>query len=383
MFDLARRGRLIGALCLVCACGQTEPPAPPPVEVVVAPVVQRDVEVKSEWIGTTEGSVDAEIRAQVSGTLLSRDYQEGRLVKTGDLLFRIDPRSYQAALDQARGELGRAHAALEKAKVDVARYTPLAKEGAVSQRELDNALAMLDSGEASVRAGRAAVEKAQLDLSFTEVRAPIDGITGIAQAQVGDLVGPSDPEPLTTISNVDPILAVVPLSEREYLRFARGRGASGARPGEENANLELVLTDGSVHPHRGRAIVAGREIDPKTGTILVKGEFPNPGNVLRPGQYARVRAVTETRKGALLVPQRAVQEMQGVQQVAVVGPDDKVTLRVVQAGVREGALQVIDKGLEPGERVVVEGLQKVRTGSLVKVLPMAATPEAAPPAAGS
>lgn len=375
MFDLARRGLLAGALSLACACGQGEAPALPPVEVVVAPVVQRDVEVKSEWIGTTEGSVDAEIRAQISGTLLSRDYQEGRSVKTGDVLFRIDARSYQAALDQALGELGRARAALERARVDVARYTPLAKEGAVSQRELDNALAMRDSGEASVRAAAAAAEKARLDLSFTEVRAPLDGIAGIASAQVGDLVGPSDPQPLTTLSNVDPILAVVPLSEREYLQFARRpERADGAEP-----NLELVLTDGSVHPHRGRAIVAGREIDPKTGTILFKGEFPNPGNVLRPGQYARVRAVTDVKKGALLVPQRAVQELQGVHQVAVVGPDDKVTLRVVETGPREGGLQVIAKGLEPGERVIVEGLQKVRSGSLVKATPM----DVAAPAAGS
>jgi len=371
------------ALWLFSSCSPGEPPAPPPVEVVVAPVIQRDVEVKSEWIGTTQGSVDAEIRAQVSGTLQSRDYQEGGPVKAGDLLFRIDARAYQAALDQARGELGRAQAALAKAKVDVARYTPLAAEGAVSQRELDNALAMRDSGEASVRSGNAAVEKARLDLSFTEVRSPVDGIAGIANVQVGNLVGPSDPKPLTAVSNVDPILVVVPLSEREYLRYARGRGRSGARPGEEAANLELILTDGSVHPSRGRAIVAGRAVDPKTGTILFKGEFPNPGNLLRPGQYARVRAVTETKRGALLVPQRAVQELQGVQQVAVVGPDDKVTLRVVETGVRDGSLQVIEKGLEPGERVIVEGLQKVRAGSLVKAIPMDAATDAAAPAAGS
>ncbi len=359
-------------LVLLVGCKPAEPPAPPPVEVVVAPVIQRDVEVKSEWIGTTQGSVDAEIRAQVSGTLLSRDYAEGRPVKAGDLLFRIDARVYLAALDQARGELGRAQAALAKAKVDVARYTPLAEEGAVSQRELDNALAMRDSGEASVRAGSAAVEKARLDLSFAEVRSPVDGIAGIANAQVGDLVGPSDPKPLTAVSNVDPILVVAPLSEREYLAFARRPArAEGAEP-----NLELVLTDGSVHPHAGRPIVAGRAIDPKTGTILFKGEFPNPGNLLRPGQYARIRAVTETKQGALLVPQRAVQELQGVQQIAVVGPDDKVTLRVVETGVREGSLQVIEKGLEPGERVVVEGLQKVRAGSLVKAsMAPAPTPE--------
>jgi membrane fusion protein (multidrug efflux system) len=367
------------ALWLLAACSPGEPPAPPPVEVVVAPVIQRDVEVRSEWIGTTQGSVDAEIRAQVSGTLLSRDYQEGRLVKTGDLLFRIDARAYQAALDQARGELGRAQAALAKAKVDVARYTPLAAEGAVSQRELDNALAMRDSGEASVQSGRAAVEKARLDLSFTEVRAPVDGIAGIASVQVGNLVGPSDPKPLTSVSNVDPILVVVPLSEREYLAYARRPARTeGAEP-----NLELLLTDGSVHPQRGRAIVAGRAVDPKTGTILFKGEFPNPGNLLRPGQYARVRAVTETKRGALLVPQRAVQELQGVQQVAVVGADDKVTLRVVETGVRDGSLQVIEKGLELGERVIVEGLQKVRAGSLVKATAVDAAIDAAPPAAGS
>ena len=364
---------------LFSACSPGEPPAPPPVEVVVATVVQRDVELKSEWIGTTQGSVDAEIRAQVSGTLLSRDYQEGRPVKTGDLLFRIDPRAYQAALDQARGELGRAQAALAKAKVDVARYTPLAQQGAVSQRELDNALAMRDSGEASARAGEAAVQKARLDLSFTEVRSPVDGITGIANAQIGDLVGPTDPKPLTTVSNVNPILVVAPLSEREYLAYAR----RPTRAEDAGPNLELVLTDGSVYPHHGRPVVAGRAIDPKTGTILFKGEFPNPGDLLRPGQYARIRAVTETKRGALLVPQRAVQELQGVQQVAVVGPDDKVTLRVVETGAREGSLQVIEKGLEPGERVIVEGLQKVRTGSLVKVTPADAAADAAPPAAGS
>ena len=376
---LPRRPFVLAPLCWLVACGPSEPPTPPPVEVVVAPVIQRDVELKSEWIGTTEGSVDAEIRAQVSGTLLSRDYQEGRPVKAGQLLFRIDARAYQAALDQARGELGRAQAALAKAKVDVARYTPLAKEGAVSQRELDNALAMRDSGEASVRAASAAAEKARLDLSFSEVRSPVDGIAGIANAHVGDLVGPTDPKPLTAVSNVDPILVVAPLSEREYLAFAR----RPARSESTGPTLELVLTDGSVYPQPGRAIVAGREIDPKTGTILFKGEFPNPGNLLRPGQYARIRAVTETKQAALLVPQRALQELQGLQQVAVVGADDKVTLRVVEAGAREGNLRVIEKGLAPGERVIVEGLQKVRTGSLVSATPMDAASDAAAPAAGS
>jgi membrane fusion protein (multidrug efflux system) len=373
-----RRPHFFGALCVLLACGSAEaPPAPQPVEALVAPVVQRDVEITSEWIGTTQGAIDAEIRAQVSGDLIARDYREGALVAKGDRLFRIDPRPYQAARDQAQGELARARALLEKSKVDVARYTPLAREGAVSQRELDNALAARDASGAAVQSASAALEKARLDLSFAEVRSPIDGIAGIAVAQIGNLVGPGDPQPLTTVSQVDPILVVVPLSEREYLDFAR-------RPERGQAELELVLTDGSVHPHPGRPVVAGREIDPKTGTILFKGEFQNPGNLLRPGQYARIRAVTETKKGALLVPQRAVQELQGVQQVAVVGPDDTVNLRVVETGVRDGGFQVIEKGLAPGDRVVVEGLQKVRSGQVVKATPMQDAPGAAQqPAGGS
>jgi membrane fusion protein (multidrug efflux system) len=339
--------------------------------VVVAPVVQRDVPVTSEWIGTTEGTVDAEIRAQVSGYLVSRDYQEGRLVRSGDLLFRIDPRPFQAALDQAKGDLGRAQAALGKARLDVERYTPLVAQGAVSRQELDNAIQARSAGDAVVQTARAAVEKAQLDLSFTEIRSPIDGIAGVAIAQIGNLVGPGDPKPLTTVSQVDPIRVSAPISEREYLAFARRSGDLADGGAERPPNLELILADGSIHPERGRAILAGREVDPRTGTILFKGEFPNPGNLLRPGQYARVRAVTEIKKGALLVPQRAVSELQGVQQVAVVGPDDKVELRVVQTGVRDGSFQVIEKGLAAGERVVVEGIQKLRAGSVVAPKPAA------------
>jgi membrane fusion protein (multidrug efflux system) len=359
------------ALLLGAACGPAAPPEAPPIEVVVAPVVQHDVSVTSEWIGTIEGTVDAEIRAQVAGYLISRDYEEGRLVRSGDLLFRIDPRPFQAALDQALGDLGRAQAALEKARLDVERYTPLVAQGAVSRQELDDATQAKRAGEASVQTARAAVEKARLDLSFTEIRSPIDGIAGVAVAQIGNLVGPSDPKPLTTVSQVDPIRVSAPISEREYLAFARRTGDIARGSQGRGANLELVLSDGSVHTERGHAILAGREVDPRTGTILIKGEFPNPGNLLRPGQYARVRAVTEVKKGALLVPQRAVSELQGVQQVAVVGPDDKVAMRVVEAGVRDGSLRVIEKGLAPGERVVVEGLQKVRDGAAVVPKPAA------------
>jgi membrane fusion protein (multidrug efflux system) len=370
---------LLLTLCL--ACGQEAPPQPPPVDVVVADVVQKDVPITMEQIGTIEGAVDAEIRAQVSGYLISRDYAEGTEVEKGALLFQIDPRAYQAALEQARGDLGRAQAALTKSRQDVARYTPLAEQGAVSQQELDNALQAARSGEASVQTARAAVEKAELDLAFTEIRSPIDGIAGVARAQLGNLVGPSDPEPLTTVSQLDSVRVAFPLSEREYLHFAQAirDSTKGGQPRE--TRLELILADDSIWPYRGRAVPAAAGVDPSTGTILIRGEFPNPDLILRTGQYARVRAVVDVRKGALVVPQRAVSELQGVFQVAVVGSDNKVSMRVVQPGPRYQSDQVIEKGLEPGERVVAEGLQKVRDGTLVN--PAAASKVAPEPASGS
>jgi membrane fusion protein (multidrug efflux system) len=367
----------VTAVLLCAACGQKTVPTPPPVDVVVAEVAQRDVPITSEWIGTTQGLVDAQVRAQVSGYLVSRNYHEGSLVKQGDLLFVIDPRPYRAALEAAQGQLGRAQAALAKAEQDVARYTPLAKEGAVSQQELDNAIQARNAGRAAVQSGRADLDKAKLDLSFTEIRSPITGIAGIAQAQVGDLVGPSTSDPLTVVSQMDPIQVVFPVSEREYLTYAKRREAS-AEPSRVGI-LRLVLADGSVYPYPGNVTVAGRAVDPKTGTLLLKGEFPNPGNVLRPGQYARVQAVLETRKAALLVPQRAVQELQGTYQVAVVGPDQKVEMRVVEPGPRTDGSWVIDKGLASGERVIVEGVQKVRTGVAVNPKPASAPAVAAPP----
>jgi len=369
------------AAALVCAgCGEGTPAAPPPVDVVVADVVQRDVPITSEWIGTTQGLVDAEIRAQVSGYLMSRNYKEGSLVAQGDLLFVIDPRPYRAALENARGQLGRAHAALTKAEQDVARYTPLVKEGAVSQQELDNAIQARNAGRAAVQSAQADLDKAQLDLGFTEIRSPIAGIAGIAEAQVGDLVGPSRSEPLTVVSQMDPIQVVFSVSEREYLEYRHAHAVP--KEGRPVVPLSLVLSDGSLYPHPGFSTVTGRAVDPKTGTIVLKGEFPNPGNMLRPGLYARVRAVLDTRKGALLVPQRAVQELQGTYQVAVVGADDKVEMRVVEPGPREGGFWVIDKGLSAGERVVVEGLQKVRTGVAVNPRPASAPAVAAPSGEG-
>jgi membrane fusion protein (multidrug efflux system) len=358
------------------ACKQDAAAPPAAVEVTVAAVVEKDVPVGSEWLGTTEGAIDAEIRAQVSGILLSREYGEGAQVKKDQVLFKIDPREYKAALESAKGDLSRARAVLGAADNDVRRYTPLAKSGAVSQRELDNAIQASAAGRASVEAAQAAVDKATLDLSFTDVRSPIDGIAGVALAQVGNLVSPGDPKPLTTVSQLDPIRVSFAISEQEYLRFAdlfAEVSQHGPRPGD--GRLDLVLTDGSTYKHKGKAVASGRAIDQATGTIPVKAEFANPGNVLRPGQYAKVRAVTETKKAALLVPQRSIREMQGVQQVGVVGDDDKVSMRVVTAGPTFESLRVIEKGVAKGERVIVEGLQKVREGMTVKPVSAAAPAE--------
>ncbi len=367
-------------LSVATGCGESEPPAPPAVEVVIESVVQRDVAVTSEWIGTTEGAVDAEIRAQVSGYLISRNFEEGTLVEKGSILFRIDPRSYRTALEQARADLGRAQAALGKADLDVNRFTPLVAEGAVSRQELDNAIQFQRSARAGLEGARATIEKAELDLSFTEIRSPVHGVAGIARAQLGDLVGPGDPMPLTNVSQLDPIRVSFPLSEREYLRFAtRIREVVEGREATNSVPLSLVLADGSVWPHIGRVVPAASAVDQATGTFLMRGEFSNPENLLRPGQYARVRGVTGTAKNALLVPQRAIAELQGVFQVAVVKDDDTVELRVVEPGVVDGSLQVIETGLAPGERIVVEGIQKVRPGTVVQSAPA----PAAPPPAGA
>lgn len=340
-----------------------QPPAPPPPEVIVAPVIQRDVPIYFEWVGTTDGYVNAQIRPRVQGYLYARNYKEGSLVKAGDLMFSIDPREYQAALDQAQGNLAQAEANLGKTQLDVARYTPLAKEGAISQQELDNAVQAHQANKALVEAARAAVKQAQLNLGWTKVISPIDGIAGISVAQIGDLVTPSTV--LTTVSQVDPIKVYYPISEQEYLHFAgRIREIEQGRGGEK-VPLELTLADGSVYPERGTFSLADRQVDLRTGTITVQGLFPNPENLLRPGQYAKIRVAAETRKEAILVPQRAVQQLQGNYQVAVVGAENKVDIRPVKVGEQVGGMWVIAEGLKPGERVVVEGIQKVKAGGTV------------------
>ena len=359
-------------LLALSACKEAPAAAPPP-DVVVANVVQKDVPIYLEWVGTTDGNINAQIRARVTGYLKSRRYTEGKVVKQGEVLFEIDARPYQAALNQARGELGRTNAALTKTRQDVERYKPLAEQGAVSQQELDNAVQANRAAKAASDSALAAVQQAQLDLDWTRVTSPIEGIAGIAVAQVGDLINASSI--LTTVSQVDPIKVSIPISEQEYLRFAARVPLNADRP--SNASVELILADGSIYPERGTVSVANREVDVQTGTMMIVNLFPNPRALLRPGQYAKVRAATETKLGAVVVPQRSVQELQGTYQVAVVDGENKVAMRGVKAGARAENLWVIDEGLKPGERVVVEGVQKVRDGLIVN--PVVEADVAAPP----
>jgi RND family efflux transporter MFP subunit len=373
---------LLFALIFLCAgCnGQTGSKAvapPPPPEVLVVEVIQQDVPIYFEWIGTTEGNVNAQIRPRVQGSLQSREYKEGSLIKAGQLMFTIDPSEYQAALNQALGDLGRAEANLGKTQLDVARYTPLAKEGAISQQELDNAIQAHQANKASVEAARAPVERAKLNLSWTKVTAPITGIAGISVAQIGDLVSPT--ALLTTISQVDPIKVYYPISEQEYLHFAQRIREIEAGRGGQRPPLELTLADGSLYPERGTFSLADRQVDQRTGTITVQGLFANPNNLLRPGQYAKIRVAAETRKGALLVPQQAVQQLQGSNQVAVVEDGNKINVRAVKVGEQVGNMWIITEGLKPGERIVVAGIQKVKTGMVVNPKPFVAEPLAAEP----
>ncbi|HEX2833104.1 MAG TPA: efflux RND transporter periplasmic adaptor subunit [Thermoanaerobaculia bacterium] len=344
---------------LFTACGGKSEAAktpPPPPGVFVAAAVQQDEPITKEWIGTTEGDVNAEIRPKVDGYLLRRVYTEGSFVQQGQLLFEIDPRQAQASLRQAEANLAQVQAQLQKANRDVARYEPLAAQHAISQQELDNARSSQEAASASVGALRAAVEQARLNVSWTRVTSPISGIAGIAQAQVGNLVNPQTV--LTTVSKVDPIRVTFPMSEQEYIHFQ-------SDPAMHNAELQLVLSDGSVYPHKGRITVAGRDVNVKTGTINVVGLFQNPNNLLRPGQFAKIRAVTEVRRQAVLIPQRAVNELQGVYQVAVVGADNKANVRPVKLGARVGPNWIVEEGIAPGERVIIEGFSRVKDGQTV------------------
>src|SRR4029453_9511293 len=440
---------LIGLVVITAAgCGDASGAAlaiPPPA-IKVEPVVERDVPISVEYVGTLVGYINAQIRARVAGHLVSQNYTEGSPVKAGDLLFQVDPRPFQTAADKADAKLNLAESQLSQAKaqvsasqaqveqaiakvaqdeaqvkraeatqrqteLDVNRYTPLAQRGSVSQQELDNAVqsnqanlasvaaaraAVLNSQasvsqsraalersvggvktqEANIAAARAALADARLNLGYTRVLSPIAGVAGFRGANIGDYVGPSDSTPLTTVSQVDPIYAEFPASEHRALTVLRRWAAD---PNESRRiELELILGDGPVYPQRGRGAALDRQVDVTSGTVLAGAIFPNPGNLLRPGQYAKVRAVVEVKKSALLVPQRAVQDVQGIHQVAVVRPDDTIDIRTVKVDVRFGSLWTVSEGLKPGERVVVEGGDRVRAGQKVRLA--ANTPAAPRPA---
>jgi len=379
-------------------------------EVEVATVAQKDVPISREWIGTLDGMVNAAIKAQVTGYLLTQNYPEGSFVKKGQLLFEIDPRPFQAALDQAQGQLAQANGQLAQAKaqlvqseaqlaqaqanqhrtqLDVDRYVPLAKQQAITQQDLDNATqnnlsakaqvdsavaqietakAQIQAAGASVEAAKAAVEAARVNLGFTYLTSPIDGIAGKAQVQIGNLVSPAGGT-ITTISTLEPVKAEFTVSEQEYLTFTRHASDLG------KLQLDLILADGSVYPHKGRFLFADRQVDQTTGAILLTAQFPNPGNILRPGQYAKVRAIVGMQPNALLVPQRAVTEMQGNYLVAVVNDDNKVEMANVKVGDRVGSLWMISDGLKAGQRVVADGSMKVRPGVPVSPKPFANSQE--------
>ena len=374
---------ITSAFCCACEKGKGVETAPPVVEVVE--VAQKDVPVVREWVATLTGKVNAEIRAQVAGYLVKQLYSNGAYVKKGTPLFQLDSRTFQASADQsggvlaqAKGELARAQAQQGKTQLDVTRYTPLAAQGAISKQELDDAvqanlaaLAQVEAAKASVVAAEASLESAKLNLGFSTIVSPIDGVVGIANAQVGDFISPQSINPLTTVSTVNPILANITPSEQDYLRAVRETEKAGETEKQALGRLvwDLELTDGSIYPLKGKFYALDRQVDISTGSILVQIEFPNPNNMLRPGGFGNVRTVGRIEKGALLVPQRAVTDVQGKYLIAVVGSDNKVSIRPVTVGVKFGTMWIVTEGLHPGDRVVAEGTQKVSEGIHVNPKP--------------
>jgi membrane fusion protein, multidrug efflux system len=360
---------------------QAAPPKPPDVEVIT--VAQKDVPIYRDWVGTLEGDVNATISAQVSGYLISRNYTEGSPVTNGQVLFQIDKAPFQAALDNANAQLVQAQAQREKFALNVARYKKLVVTQAISQQELDDAVQNEKTAAGQVEAAKAAVEQAKLNLGFTTICSPLNGVAGLARAQVGDLLGPNSGQ-LTTVTKIEPIRVYFSLSQRLLTQMQERRlleGKDTYRSGDQGAELELILATGSVYPHKGSVRFANNQVDVKTGTVTVVGEFPNPKMLLVPGMFVRVRALLETQKHALLVPQRAVTDMQGRYLIAVVGADNKVTIRPVTAGERLGEQWVISGNVKAGDRVVAEGIQKVRDGVVVNPVPFVEKPAAAAAAA--
>lgn len=357
-------GMIAAAALTAMACEKPAAVEAPPTEVYVTEVVQKDVPLYLELIGQTAGFQDVEIRARVEGFLASMTFREGSFVREGAVLYEIDRKPLEAILASARADQATDEARLAKANNDVARYTPLVVKQAVSQRELDDARAAQDAARSQVEAAKAAVEKARLDLSYTRVTAPINGLVGTTQVKPGNLVGRGQNTLLTTISQIDPILFRVGVTEADYLRVIRRRPTMVDKAPQADG-IQLTLADGTVYPHTGKVGVVDRAVDPTTGTLGLEIEFPNPDQLLRPGQYGRARLLLETKPAARLVPQRAVQEVQNLFSVAVVDANNTVAFRNVKVGPRVDSLWVIEDGLEPKERVVVEGLQRIRDGMTV------------------
>jgi len=357
----------VGALLFVgCSRKPAQTAAAPP-EVLVTTVTPHDVPRVLERVATLDGFINANINAQVQGNIISRDYTEGSVVKKGDLLFRIDPRPFEAALAQAKGTLAKDKANQVKADADEKRAHDLFKKKVISDQERDTAIAAAGSSRANVEADQAAVETAELNLGYTKVTAPIDGLAGFANKQVGDLVGPSTGL-LTTVSQIDPIKAVVTAGEGPFTDFvSRHPDATERNAYVKTLEFQLILGNGEIYPHKGNFYALDRSLDPKTGSIRYYVTFPNPGNVLRPGQFGKVRFVADMKKGAMVIPQEAVNELQGGYQVAVVDKNNKASIRPVKMGERIGAMWEVNDGLKPGDRVIVQGAQKVREGSPVKV----------------
>jgi len=360
---------LFVVLAFPVGCSKGPPQAPPPPVVEVVDVVQKDVPTVHEWIGTADGIVNATIRAQVQGYLISQKYKDGDYVKKGQILFEIDPRSFQAAVEQAQGQLEQQKARWVTSKANLDRTIPLARDNAVSKKDLDDATGSELAAKAAVLSAQAALDKAKLDLGFTRITSPINGIAGSAKAQIGNLVGPGTTEELTTVSTVDPIKVYISLSEQEMLRAIERQKSRKIAAGEGAKNIQLFLADGTLYPHPGKFDFADRQVDPKTGTIRAAATFANPGNYLRPGLYGKVRAVIGVRSNALLVPQRSITELQGQYMVAVVGPDNKVEIRPVKLAEASGNMRVVEQGVKPGEKIVVAGTQKVRNGITVSPTP--------------